>query len=366
MMLKRGSFKDLDIMLIAIALLVFIVGILTIYSATMAKGLSFSEGFVFRQLNALCIGFVILIIAILISYQRFIDLAYLIYMINIALLVLVLFLGHIRLGAQRWFSIAGFAFQPSELMKLGLVLVLANYVGSKKGAMSELKSLVVPCILLAIPFILVLLQPDLGTALLLVPIFFSILIIGGAELKHLGGLALVGLAGLPFFWQILRDYQKQRLLVFINPNIDPLGAGYTIIQSKIAVGSGGLFGKGWLAGTQNQLNFLPERHTDFIFSVVGEEWGLIGALVLVFLYFMIVRKAFTIAALTSDQYGKAIAVGIGTLIAFQVIINISMTIGLMPVVGIPLPLVSYGGSSLIATLIAIGLLVNVGMRRSTF
>ena len=366
MMLKRSGFRDFDIMLIGLALLIFTIGILTIHSATMARGLSFSEGFVFRQLNWLGIGIILLFIAILISYQRFIDLAYLIYAINIALLVLVLFLGHIRLGAQRWFSIAGFAFQPSELTKLGLVLALANYVGSRKGAMSEIGSLIVPCILLAIPFFLVLLQPDLGTALLLIPVFFSILMIGGAELKYLGGMALAGLAGLPFFWHFLRDYQKQRLLVFINPNIDPLGAGYTIIQSKIAVGSGGLFGKGWLAGTQNQLNFLPERHTDFIFSVIGEEWGLVGALAVVFLYYMIAKKAFTIAALTSDLYGKAIAVGIGTLIAFQVIINISMTIGLMPVVGIPLPLVSYGGSSLIATLVAIGLLLNVGMRRSTF
>jgi len=366
MMLKRSSFRDFDIMLIALALLLFIIGVLTIHSATMAKGLYFSEGFVFKQLNWLIIGIAFLIIAILISYQRFIDFAYLIYLVNIALLVLVLFLGHIRLGAQRWFSVAGFAFQPSEFTKLSLILVLANYVGSKKDAMSDLRNLIAPCVLLAIPFLLVLLQPDLGTALLLVPIFFSILMIGGAELKHLVGMVLIGAASLPFFWHFLRDYQKQRLMVFINPNIDPLGAGYTIIQSKIAVGSGGLLGKGWLAGTQNQLNFLPERHTDFIFSVIGEEWGLLGALALIFLYFMIARKASTIASLTSDLYGKAIAAGIGVLIAFQVIINISMTIGLMPVVGIPLPLVSYGGSSLIATLIAIGLLVNVGLRRSTF
>ena len=177
---------------------------------------------------------------------------------------------------------------------------------------------------------------------------------------------LIGLAGLPLFWHALREYQRQRLLVFINPNIDPLGAGYTIIQSKIALGSGGLIGKGWTHGTQNQLNFLPERHTDFIFSVLGEEWGLLGALFLVLLYFVIVKKAFSVGSLTSDIYGRSIATGIAVMIGMQVVINIGMTIGLMPVVGIPLPLISYGGSSLIATLIAIGLLLNVGMRRSTF
>jgi rod shape determining protein RodA len=214
--------------------------------------------------------------------------------------------------------------------------------------------------------VLVLLQPDLGTALLMLPVFFAILLMGGARIKHIVWMMAIGLAGLPLFWHLLRDYQKQRLLVFLNPNIDPLGAGYTIIQSKIAVGSGGLFGKGWLAGTQNKLNFLPERHTDFIFSVIGEEWGFLGAAILVFLYFTIVRKAFTITDLTSDRFGKLIASAIGVLLGFQVVINIGMTIGMMPVVGIPLPLVSYGGSSLLATLVAIGLLLNVYMRRSTF
>jgi len=366
MMMNRRNFKDFDMMLIGITLLLFTIGILAVYSATIAKGLNFSESFVFKQINSLVIGLIILFITISVSYQRFIDLSYFIYIVNVLLLVLVLVLGQARLGAQRWFSIGGFAFQPSEFIKLSLILVLSNYVGNRKNSSWGFGSLIIPCIVLAIPFILVLLQPDLGTALLLVPVFFSILIVGGANLKHLGLMAITGLAALPVFWQILRDYQKQRLLVFINPNIDPLGAGYTIIQSKIAIGSGGLFGKGWQAGTQNRLNFLPERHTDFIFSVIGEEWGFVGALATTFLYFLIVKRAFTIANLTSDLYGKAIANGIGVLLAFQVVINISMTIGLMPVVGIPLPLISYGGTSLIATLTAIGLLVNVEMRRSTF
>ena len=366
MRFNKRQFKDFDTTLLVITFFIFAMGVLAIYSATQAKNLPFGESYIARQLSWMAIGIALLYIVVKVSYQKFIDLAYVIYGINIVLLMLVLVLGHVRLGAQRWFVIGGFAFQPSEFIKLSLMLVLANYVGSRKGQMSGLGNLAAPCLLLFIPFVLVLMQPDLGTALLLLPIFFGILLIGGADVKYILGMIAIGLAGLPFFWHALRDYQRQRLLVFINPNIDPLGAGYTIIQSKIAVGSGGLFGKGWLAGTQNQLNFLPERHTDFIFSVIGEEWGFIGALALVVLYYLIVKRAFNIGSLTTEMYGKAIATGIAILLALQVVINIGMTIGLMPVVGIPLPLASYGGSSLLATMIAIGLLLNVGMRRSTF
>jgi len=365
-MLDKMTYRDFDRTLLFITFLLFAIGLLAIYSATQAKELVFNEGYVMRQATWMAVGLVFLIIVIALSYQKFIDASYILYGINIALLMLVLILGHIRLGAQRWFAIGGFAFQPSEFIKLTLILVLANYVGARKEAMGGIRSLVAPAVFLAVPFLLVLLQPDLGTALLLLPIFFSILLVGGVNKKYLIGMIVMGFAALPFFWHFLRDYQRQRLLVFLNPNIDPLGAGYTIIQSKIASGSGGLFGKGWLAGTQNQLNFLPERHTDFIFSVIGEEWGFLGAVAVTFLYFLIVKRAFIIESLTTDMYGKAIAAGIGMMLALQVIINVGMTIGLMPVVGIPLPLISYGGSSLITTLVAIGLLINVGMRRSTF
>jgi rod shape determining protein RodA len=246
------------------------------------------------------------------------------------------------------------------------MLVMAGYLGSRKGGLDRPRDFIIPLALLSLPFLLVLIQPDLGTALLLVPIFFAMMFVAGASRKYLGILIAAGVAAMPFFWHFLRDYQKQRLMVFLNPNVDPLGAGYTIIQSKIAIGSGGLIGKGWLAGTQNQLNFLPERHTDFIFSVIGEEWGLFGALALVLLYFLIVRRSFNIAVSTNDMYGKLIATGVGVLLALQVVINMAMTIGMMPVVGIPLPLVSYGGSSMLATFIAVGLLLSVGMRRSRF
>lgn len=366
MFFDKRLYKDFDKSLAMAALLLMVIGFLSIQSATLARSLPFGESFVLRQLNWVAVGVVLTAVFLNISYQRFVDLSYIIYAVNIVFLVLVLILGHARLGAQRWFSIGGFAFQPSEFTKLSLILVLASYLGSKKDGMRSLTSLFIPVLLLGMPFVLVVLQPDLGTALLLVPIFFSMLIVGGARMKYILIMILSGLASLPVFWHFMREYQKQRLLVFLNPNIDPLGAGYTIIQSKIAVGSGGLFGKGWLSGTQNQLNFLPERHTDFIFSVIGEERGFLGALILILLFAYIVKKAFNITMLTGDPFGRLIAAGIGVMIALQVVINIGMTIGLMPVVGIPLPLVSYGGSSLIATILAIGLLLNIYMRRSRF
>jgi rod shape determining protein RodA len=366
MIFEKKFLRDFDKTLLFIAFLIFLMSIFVLYSATQAKNLPFGKSYILRQIYWMLIGAILLFAIINISYQRFIDIAYILYGINIILLIFVLILGHTRLGAQRWFSIGAFTFQPSEFIKINLILALANYIGARKESMDSFKSLFVPILLLFMPFVLVLMQPDLGTALILLPVFFSMLLVGGVRPRYLVTMLLLGFASLPVFWSFLRGYQRQRLLVFINPNLDPLGAAYTIIQSKIAIGSGGLFGKGWLGGTQNQLNFLPERHTDFIFSVVGEEWGFLGAAILILLYFIIIKRSLNIASSTSDIYGKLIATGVAMMLALQVIINVGMTIGLMPVVGIPLPLVSYGGSSLLATLIAIALLLNIGMRRSTF
>jgi rod shape determining protein RodA len=366
MIFGKKLLKDFDKPLLALTFIICVGGLFILQSATQVKGLPFAESYVFRQMSWIALAAVLLLLAINISYQRFIDISYVLYAINVILLALVLVLGRERLGAQRWFSIGDFAFQPSEFIKISFILVLANILGSKSMDLSRAKALILPLISLAVPFALVLVQPDLGTALLLTPVFFAMMYVGGARVKHLVVGVLSGLAAMPFFWHFLRDYQKQRLLVFLNPNVDPLGAGYTIIQSKIAVGSGGLIGKGWLAGTQNQLNFLPERHTDFIFSVIGEEWGLFGALILILLFFLIIRRSLDIAGCTNDMYGKLVAVGVTTLLTLQVVINIAMTIGFMPVVGIPLPLVSYGGSSMLTSFIAIALLLNIGMRRSRF
>lgn len=366
MIFNKKLIKDFDKAILAIVFILCLIGLLTLYSSTKVRDLSFAESFVFKQISWIAFGALLLLLIVNISYQKFIDISYFLYAINIILLILVLIMGRERLGAQRWFTIGNFTLQPSEFIKINFILTLANYLGSKKGNLEDPRGLIVPLMLLGVPFLLVLIQPDLGTALLLVPIFLSMMFVAGARPKYLNTLVILGVTLMPFFWHFLKDYQKQRLVVFLNPNVDPLGAGYTIIQSKIAVGSGGLIGKGWLAGTQNQLNFLPERHTDFIFSVIGEEWGLFGALILVLLFFMIVRRGFDIAHSTNDMYGKLVATGIIVLIALQVTTNIAMTIGMMPVVGIPLPLISYGGSSMLTTFIAIGLLLNIGMRRSRF
>lgn len=365
-MFDKRLLKDFDKVLMVIVFIVCAGGLFVLHSATQVKNLPFVESYVFRQISWIVLAATLLILIVNISYQKFIDISYALYLINVIFLALVLIMGSERLGAQRWFAVGGFAFQPSEFIKISFILVLANIIGAKRADLKYARSLILPLIALALPFALVLVQPDLGTALLLLPIFFVMMYVGGARIKHLVILVLSGLATTPFFWHALRDYQKQRLLVFLNPNVDPLGAGYTIIQSKIAVGSGGLIGKGWLAGTQNQLNFLPERHTDFIFSVVGEEWGLLGSLVLILLFFLVAKRSLDIAGLTNDIYGKLVAVGIITLLTLQVVINIAMTIGFMPVVGIPLPFVSYGGSSMLTSFIAIALLLNIGMRRSRF
>lgn len=366
MIIDKRLIKDFDKTVLAVVFILCLFGLLTLHSATKVKDLPFVESFVFKQVTWMSLGALLLIVIINISYQKFVDIAYILYIINIALLVLVLAVGRERLGAQRWFTIGNFTLQPSEFIKMNFILILASYLGSRKGSLESPGGFFIPLLLLGVPFILVLIQPDLGTALLLVPIFLSMLYVAGAKPKYLISFISIGLLLMPVFWNFLKDYQKQRLVVFLNPNVDPLGAGYTIIQSKIAVGSGGLIGKGWLAGTQNQLNFLPERHTDFIFSVIGEEWGLFGALILVLLFFMIIKRGFDIAFSNSDMHGRLIATGISVLLSLQVAINIAMTIGMMPVVGIPLPLISYGGSSMLTTFISIALLLNIGMRRSRF
>ncbi len=366
MIYQKMLLRDFDKTLMAVALLLFALGLVFLMSATSVRGQEMNFGYITKQIVSFAIAIIVMLAVMNVDYQRLIDASWVIYSVNILMLILLMFIGRARLGAQRWFALGTFAVQPSEFIKVTFVLALASYISGRRYALNRLENLIGPFFIFSAPFVLVILQPDLGTASLLAPTLFIMLYAGGANLKHLLSIGGAGIACMPVFWHFLRDYQRQRLLVFMNPNTDPLGAGYTIIQSKIAVGSGGLFGKGWLAGTQNQLNFLPERHTDFIFSVVGEEWGFVGGALLVLLYFVLIRRIFRIARLTSDTAGKLIAVGIGTYLAFQVVINIGMTIGLMPVVGIPLVFISYGGSSLVATFMAVGLVLNVAMRRSTF
>ncbi len=356
-------FKNFDRVLFFSVLAILLAGLFVLYSASKEY---YAQNILLRQIFWILLGMLFLFIILHIDYQRFVSISYFLYGINLLLLVLVLFFGKARGGAHRWISFGIFNLQPSELAKITLVLMLSSYLGRRKAEITKFR-VIAGAFLLTLPaFILILMEPDLGGALILVPVLLAMLFVSGVRMNYFVGMILLGISFIPLSWPFLKDYQKQRLFVFINPNADPLGAGYTVIQSKIAVGSGGLFGKGWLSGTQNQLNFLPERHTDFIFSVVGEEWGFLGALVLIFLFVLIVYRGTKIIETTPNIYGKLVATGAITLFSVQVIINICMTMGLLPVVGLTLPLVSYGGSSLITTLVFLGFLLNIGMRRPLF
>lgn len=357
---------EYDYGLMVITLIIVIMGLFIIYSASYQRYILSGTNLSLRQLNSAVIGIAIAVIFFKIGYQRIIDFGYYLFGINVLLLLLVLLIGDVRYGARRWMEIGSFAFQPSEFAKITFVFALAKYLGDIKDGIKKPRALIIPLAMTAVPMLLIFKEPDLGTALIFVPILLTMLLIAGAKLKHIIIMIIGGLVCLPLLWFLLKDYQRARLLVFLNPNLDPLGAGYTIIQSKIAIGSGGLWGKGWLAGTQNQLNFLPERHTDFIFSVVGEEWGFLGGVLLLWLYYKFISKAVLIAETTSDTYGKTLAYGITTIFAVHVIVNIGMVCGLMPVVGLPLPFVSYGGSFLIMALTCVGILQNIKFKRMVF
>lgn len=356
--------------ILLLAVLIASIGILTIYSSNYQK-----ESRLWQiQVIWLSLGIISFLIMSHFNYRWLWDGTYLLYFLCLSLLLWVSYSGIVRLGAQRWLKVIWFNLQPSELTKLIIVLFLARYF-SKKSAQSVyllsaklgiLRGVILPFIFVAIPMGLIIEQPDLGTAIIILFIFIVILYLAQVSPRHIFIFLLLLILSLPLFWQFLRDYQKDRLLVFLNPNIDPLGAGYTLIQSKIAIGSGGVFGKGWLAGTQSQLHFLPESHTDFIFATFAEEWGFLGSSILLLLYYLLLRQGVLIAQRNHDPFAKLLAGGISLLLCIQVFINIGMTMGLMPVVGLPLPLMSYGGSSLIVTFIALGILANIDKKRTVF
>ena len=286
------------------------------------------------------------------------------YIFNLVMLLAVMLFGHAALGAQRWIQIGPISIQPSEFSKLIMIICMAAVLESKVGNLKSLRDLIPVAAYIGLPFVLVLKQPDLGTSLVFMAIFFGMVIACGIRWKVLFGIMLTGIAAFPFLWNfVLKDYQKMRLMVFLDPNVDPLGSGYHIIQSKIAIGSGMLFGKGIFQGTQSQLNFLPENHTDFIFAVVGEEFGFIGAVVLLLLYLIVLMRGIYIAREAADMFGRLLAVGITSMLAFHVLVNVGMTTGIMPVTGIPLPLMSYGVSALTTNIFALAILLNINMRK---
>ncbi len=348
------------------------IGLVTLYSAT-HQNIRIHHKVFFDQLLCVFIGIGLMLLFRKFDYRKLFDMAYPLFTLTIFLLILVLFVGRSILGAKRWIEFGEINFQPSELAKLALILTLARYFSQRRSvsmfsmptSLRELKGdVLVPLAIVGMPMLLIFKQPDLGTAIVLFGIFFIMLVASGVRAKHLFLLMTAGLLVLPLLWGVMKDYQKERLMVFLNPNIDPLGAGYTIIQSKIAVGSGRFWGKGWFSGTQNQLNFLPERHTDFIFSVIGEEWGLLGSLILICCFFVVIHKGLTIALQTKERFASLMVMGIVGVLTVQVIVNIAMVTGLCPVVGITLPLVSYGRSSFMIFVIMVGILLSVNRQRS--
>jgi rod shape determining protein RodA len=359
---KDRLFKGFHWRLLSAALAIATVGLVMIYSAS--RGLAYS--YAARQAVWLALAIPILFTVVAIGYRKLLSFAYTFYAAAVALLILVMVLGETRLGAQRWLEIGPFSLQPSEFAKLATILALAQYLGERARNRYQMKRFFVAFFMVAFPMVLILRQPDLGTALIFLPILFCVLFLWGVRIRYLAVTLLCGLASLPVFWFLLRSYQKKRLLVFLNPDIDPLGAGYTAVQAKIAVGSGGLLGKGFLEGTQNRLHFLPEHHTDFIFCVAAEEWGFVGSLVILLLFALLFVRMLEVIERTSDTRARLIAAGIISMMFFHVLINIGMTIGIMPITGLPLPFVSYGGSSLVTMFASIGLLISIYKERSIF
>ncbi|NOY52058.1 MAG: rod shape-determining protein RodA [Deltaproteobacteria bacterium] len=362
-MLDRRLITHFDFGFLFLVLLISLIGEGAIYSASHFAGSPPSDLYL-RQLYWIGIGLILLLATISIDYRSLHRYAYLIYAVSVGLLLVVSFKGAIGMGAQRWIVVGPLTLQPSELAKIALILVLSRYLSDiqERGGFTAGHYFNL-ALLIGLPLILILRQPDLGTSLMLLFIAVTLLFLAGMPVRFFTYAGVTVLGAVPFLWRFLKDYQKQRIRVFFNPDLDPSGAGYHIIQSKIAIGSGGFLGKGIMHGTQSQLRFLPEQHTDFIFSVIAEETGFIGTLILILLFAYLIFKGINIALKTQDLFGTLVATGITTMIAYYILINIGMTSGLFPVVGVPLPFISYGGSSLITLFIGVGLILNIRMRR---
>ena len=354
--------REINIFLICLLLITFLFGLLSLYSVADANFNPWARNHLIRFVISAILFFIICIVDIKIIF----NLAYTLFFINILALVLIMFIGTETYGATRWIRIAGVSLQPSEFIKVSLILCLAKYYHSIPIIeVSKVSRMIIPVIITLIPVGLVIIQPDLGTSIIILIGAGSIFWIVGINYKYFILAFLSACATIPVGWQYLHNYQKERVFTFFNPERDPLGNGYHIMQSKIALGSGGFAGKGYLEGTQSHLNFLPEMHTDFIFTMYGEEFGFIGTFLLLIIYLSIILVSFNLATKSRSSFGKYLSCGLIFLFFSHVFINIGMVMGLLPVVGVPLPLISYGGSSMLATMIGFGLIMNCYINRDT-
>jgi rod shape determining protein RodA len=439
MLFSKEGLSKIDYTLVIAVILTVVIGILMIYSAGFDPIDKVNNGLYRKQILWFIFGFILMVGMTIINYQILGDYSLQIYIALIVILIITTIFGTPVRNTRAWLNFGVFSIQPSEFMKLGLVLILAKYLEIRERDINHLRELVVPAILTFIPMLIILKQPDFGTAVIFIPILLTMLFVGGADVSHLISIVLiaaiaivlpmvltyrewVGAEGSGFLLDFFQDaslllivsgvllfitlvaftlhffstmkflrkiyipgaiislglmtsviiqklfkvYQKRRILVFLNPDLDPQGSGYNIIQSKIAIGSGGFFGKGFLKGSQSQLGFLPEKTSDFIFSVVAEEWGFIGAIILLCLFGFIVLRGIQTAFEAKDKFGALLASGITTIFFFHILINIGMVLGIMPVTGLPLTFVSYGGSNLFVSMISIGILLNIRARKFVY
>ncbi|MDP8222283.1 MAG: rod shape-determining protein RodA [Candidatus Lernaella stagnicola] len=364
--IDRRLVANFDWPLLTILLLILLVGLVNLYSATHHDEVH--QGRFTLQFVWILVGLVLMVLAFAVNYQVYKNLAIGILVAVVIFLLATLVIGYVSHGARRWLILGPLRFQPSEFAKLAVTLALAKFLSeNQSGAGLSIKELRWPAAIVLGPTLLVLLQPDLGTAIMTLLIAGTMILFVGVRKKTLIGLGVSGafLAPVMYFF-LLKDYQRERILTLLDPARDPTGTGWHIRQSLIAIGSGRTFGKGFLMGTQTKLDFLPEQHTDFIFSVMAEEWGFIGGFVILALFFALVMWGLNIAMQSKDEFGTLLAVGLTAFVFWHVVVNIGMVLGLLPVVGVPLPFVSYGRTSLLTMMIAVGLLLNISSRRYIF
>jgi rod shape determining protein RodA len=360
-MARERTFTLPDLNFLGTALVIAAIGVLLIYSATYFNDPGLST--VHKQLLWMGIGIGLMILFLMVDYHVLFDIAPILYGIGIVLLIYLLAWGKMTANVKSWIHIGGFQFQPSEFMKIFTALMLARFFDRHDRAYLNLRLFAQAMAIIALPVGLIVIQPDFGTAATFFPLVAVAMYFGGIRWKVWAIAALAVLVAVPLTWAGLKPYQKDRIVTFLNPDRDPLGRGYQVTQAKIAIGSGGIHGKGFKQGTQAKLEFLPARHTDFIFAVLGEEWGFIGVTIVLGLYLFLIVQALTFAKHARDRGGTFLAICLISFFVFHVLINVSMQIGVLPTTGIPLPLISYGGSSTMMFFIAIGLMLNVDMRR---
>ncbi len=356
---KKWSYRlHVDIPLFIALLILLTLGLFILYSAT-----GQNMAVVYRQLTHIIIGIVLMLAIAQLRPQTIQFWSPWLFIVGVILLIIVLIVGDVGKGAQRWLDLGFFRFQPSEILKLALPMMLAWYI-SEFSLPPTAKRILTAVFMLAVPTLLVAKQPDLGTALLIASAGFFVLVLAGLSWKSIIGVATAIVASTPLIWNyVLHDYQRSRILTLLNPGNDPLGSGYHIIQSTIAIGSGGIYGKGWLNGTQSHLDFLPERSTDFIFAVFSEEFGFLGSLLLLILYLYIIGRSLVIASQAQDTFSRLLAGSLTLTFFVYIFVNIGMVSGILPVVGVPLPLISYGGTSIVTLMMAFGILMSIQTHR---